>query len=503
MAERPPGHTASPAVKDLVRAICFQPTTAPVPIEAFITSFPRYLSPDSLFRLLCREARSQADKPAGCLRLFLSWVRLRARSDFRRGSNRLRRLLDFITELSTRKDLVALVPRINELKLALLRGLRPQIRFKVNITPTTEPASAPALFSYPPAAIAEQLTHVDHGFFSAVPLEDFLEKRWTNKERRSKLRDLIERSNRMSDWVATYILVQTTNAGQTKAAERFLEVAEWCLANGNFYAVSGIISGFSQWAISRLTRMWRIKGTHKVLHTHCTSALSEDKNFASYRAQLNERMREHKACVPHVAVFLRDLIFIEDGNADFVDGVPNAKKIQMIGTIVEQIYHLQQLPYEAPKLPDGTDPIAALMLNRRLARLPSRTIDWIEQRSRELRPMISAADSSDNVAAKGTPREPSRTDTPDNSNNSSTDDGIAIEDFEVSDTSSTSTSAEQSSKQTEQSSKQGDSYVRRNESDQTLRRRAEAEHPSPDSVRRADTLKRREQDLSRLRQAQP
>lgn len=420
-------------VKELVRSIVYVPSAAAVPADAFISSFPRYLSPESLFRLLNREARTHTDKASGCLRLLLSWVRLRARTDFRRGSRRLRQLLDLMADLSTRKDVGTIVqPRVNEIKLALLRGLRSSRPHSTSIPTirTKEVAAGPPLFSYPPAVIAEQLTHVDHALFAAVPLEEFLEKRWEDKTRRSRVRELIERSNRMSEWVATYILVQGSNAAQTKAAERFLEVASWCLTNGNYYAVSGITGGFALWAVSRLTRMWRIKHSHKILHLHCTAALSEDKNYAAYRAQLSERMHDHAPCVPHIAVFLRDLTFIEDGNADFIDGAPNSKKIGMIGAIIEQIHRLQQLAYAPPKSVAADDPIAPALLARRLTRLPSRPTEWLEQRSKDLRPMLSATDSETSLTTR---TNTERSDTPDGS---STDEGLALDDFEVSESSS-------------------------------------------------------------------
>jgi hypothetical protein len=170
-----------------------------------------------------------------------------------------------------------LVPRINEIKLALLSVLRRRLP-----SPPSNPNSVASLFSFASAQIAAQLTRVDHAAFAAVPLDDFLEKRWESQSANCQLRQLIERSNNMSDWVASCVLVQPTNVAQARAAERFLEIAHHCMQFGNYLAVSGIMAGFAQWSMSRLTRLWQIRQPYKVLHQHMSTTMSSDKNYAMY-----------------------------------------------------------------------------------------------------------------------------------------------------------------------------------------------------------------------------
>ena len=143
----------------------------------------------------------------------------------------------------------------------------------------------------------QQLARVDHAAFAAIPLEDFLEKRWENQGRRCKLRELTKRSNNLSDWIASYVLVQQSVALQTRAAEGFLEIAHHCMELGDYFAVASIIAGFAQWSMSRLTRLWPIRQKHKVIHQRMNSMMSGDKNYATYVNRLRWFIHFANSCM--------------------------------------------------------------------------------------------------------------------------------------------------------------------------------------------------------------
>ena len=109
----------------------------------------------------------------------------------------------------------------------------------------------------------------------------------------------------------------------------------------------------------------------------------------SYRPQIAEHVAQRKPCVPHVAVFLRDLTFIEDGNLDWgADSLPNQKKIGMVGALIAQIHRLQYVTY-----PEDEERHNAALAHK-LTVLPRRSLDWLEKRSKELRPMAADSESS-------------------------------------------------------------------------------------------------------------
>lgn len=459
------------AVQELVMSLSgatssTTPTAGFTP-EALICSYPRFVPPDTMMRIMKRVLVSETngDKSIGLLRILSVWVKLRGEKDFRRGSTRLESLVALMDRVAARApklgldgngDTHPLLLAINRVKLGLIAALgnclyspssssspsfpstsgssisvapgspmphrtaslpaisksdsaalvvsargsppipsdRSPLAFKRN--PIAARATALKLFSFTPTQIAEELTRVDHELFSAIPLEEFLEKRWEDKTRPSKLRDFIERSNNLSDWVASHILVQTTLSAQTHVVQLFIEVCKWCEAMGNFYSCSGIFGGFNKWCTSRLTKTWKIKHSHKLLHAHVHLVISEEKNYSNYRTRLAEKLRNAKPCVPHVAVFLRDLTFVEDGNLDFVNGEPNVKKISLIGDIVEQIRSLQVTRFSLDDR--ATDPFLA----HRLRTLPRRDEAWLEKRSLELRPMASNGAEDTSFASAST-----------------------------------------------------------------------------------------------------
>lgn len=204
---------------------------------------------------------------------------------------------------------------------------------------------------------------------------------------------MIERSNNISDWVASHILVQSTLAAQSNVVELFLEIGKWCESLGNYFACSGIFGGFSKWCISRLTKTWKVKHSHKLLHAHLHHVISEEKNYAMYRGMLAERLHNGKPCVPHLGVFLRDLTFVEDGNPDFTnDGTPNLNKITLIGDIIAQIKTLQSVRFSNKNRNED------VFLLSRLWTLPRRDDAWLEKRSTELRPMMVPAGTTEDTS---------------------------------------------------------------------------------------------------------
>lgn len=53
-------------------------------------------------------------------------------------------------------------------------------------------------------------------------------------------------------------------------------------------------------------------------------------------------------------VFLRDLTFIEDGNADKIGKHANFEKINLLGNIIREVQAFQKIPYSLKKQPNIT-----------------------------------------------------------------------------------------------------------------------------------------------------
>src|SRR5690349_18661050 len=66
-------------------------------------------------------------------------------------------------------------------------------------------------------------------------------------------------------------------------------------------------------------------------------------NYKNYRKNLDEITG---TCLPYLGVYLRDLLFIEEGNPDRMEnGMVHFQKMTMVGSIITRIQTFQMLPY--------------------------------------------------------------------------------------------------------------------------------------------------------------
>jgi son of sevenless-like protein len=57
-------------------------------------------------------------------------------------------------------------------------------------------------------------------------------------------------------------------------------------------------------------------------------------------------------CVPFLGVFLTDLVFIEEGNKDMLNGLINFDKRRKVAYVIREIQQYQQTPYCLMAVPE-------------------------------------------------------------------------------------------------------------------------------------------------------
>ncbi len=105
-----------------------------------------------------------------------------------------------------------------------------------------------------------------------------------------------------------------------------------------------IISGLQNSSIHRLRQLWTsLDKQHQKTYDQLQAVVSRDQSYKALRAQLHSL---DPPCVPYLGVYLTDLIFIEDGNPDFVQGgLINFVKCQFVSQVIREIRQYQDVPY--------------------------------------------------------------------------------------------------------------------------------------------------------------
>jgi hypothetical protein len=107
-----------------------------------------------------------------------------------------------------------------------------------------------------------------------------------------------------------------------------------------------VISALSNSSISRLRKLWdSLSDKYHEIHQRLEDVMKPTSNFKVYREAISVKPKEMPV-VPYLAVYLRDITFVCDGNPDRTsDGLVNFEKIQLLGSRIQEVQASTSTPY--------------------------------------------------------------------------------------------------------------------------------------------------------------
>lgn len=89
----------------------------------------------------------------------------------------------------------------------------------------------------------------------------------------------------------------------------------------NFTGLMEIIGGLGATSVNRLKKAWKGVSRNKMkTWDRLREYMSPQKAFANYRACIRTA---HAPLIPYLGVYMQDMVFIEDGNPDFLKDQPD------------------------------------------------------------------------------------------------------------------------------------------------------------------------------------
>lgn len=199
--------------------------------------------------------------------------------------------------------------------------------------------------------MARQLTIMDFKLYSAIKPIECLDKAWSSQEDdqvADNIRASIEYCNQVTSWVSDVILSQHDIKKRSVLIKYWVQVAEKCRILNNFNTCMAILSAFDNSSVGRLKRTWEVVGarTNQTLQ-HIRKLMGANRNFTEYRAIIHSI---NPPCIPFLGIYLQDLTFIEDGNAnelktskELINFAKRAKTAEVIREIQQYQSSLYQL----------------------------------------------------------------------------------------------------------------------------------------------------------------
>lgn len=262
----------------------------------------------------------------------------------------LEQLQEFLNNtVAPRAELLAL-----KLKRAIERKLNESAQNFVLAAATGESkivraSDAPvSILDFHPRDIAMQLTLLDFEVFSRIEPKELLGKSWAQAESKERLAPniiaLTNRFNKLCNWVATVIVSENNLRKRASILEHLIRIASKLDELNNFFGVMAVLAGLSQNSVYRLHKTWeRLPRSRQVIVENLREMMNREANCKKYRLALHSR---NPPLVPHLAIYLADLTFLEDGNPDLLSNEQiNWVKRCRIAEVLREIHQYQQLPY--------------------------------------------------------------------------------------------------------------------------------------------------------------
>lgn len=195
--------------------------------------------------------------------------------------------------------------------------------------------------------VAEQLTLLDLEIFRKIQHFELLGQAWSKPKLQTlaiNVTELITRPNKISFWVATCILLQQKLKDRVKTVTSFIQIAQKLDELKSYNTMMGVLAGLNSSAISRLHQTnAQIDKRVKTIFEELNAKVNPEKAFKNLRDIM---MFCGRPCLPYIGIYLTDLTFIDEGNADTVnvDGVdvPNFPKQQMVSQAINNLTQFQQ-----------------------------------------------------------------------------------------------------------------------------------------------------------------
>ncbi|PRP82499.1 hypothetical protein PROFUN_10069 [Planoprotostelium fungivorum] len=256
---------------------------------------------------------------------------------------------------------------------AMATGLKKTIGDSMNIqeTVTVNPPppnmrilSSMTFYSIDEMDVAKYLTLQASAIFIRLKPVELYNQKW-NSEKTKHLSpnvvQLIDMFNHISRAVASIIVSEEKLRKRTKLMQILMKISRNLSTLRNYHVSMAFISGMSNAAITRLkwTKEKISRGakqmfdaaeqevTRKSYNQTDLQQMSLSGSYRNYRQAINTT---DQPCIPYLGVHLQDLLFIEEGNPDTLNGLINWRKRDYIADVVKQFQRLQSNTHTFPEL---------------------------------------------------------------------------------------------------------------------------------------------------------
>lgn len=330
--------------KKLFKAFASSPTSerALEVTRILVLTYRYHATPQTFVEVLSNFYNTSKKKGRGKLvqSVLTEWVRVESQRTLKRAG-----VIDDILELLGK---CAGALEVNKIKLQLLKAQKKQPQV-LNIDGSNFDVLR-LIADHKPRVLAKHMTAIDWEFFSGIEVKEIVFRAWQGDQRHARaptLSKLAERFDRVSFWIATCILSQETDKDRCAVIKYFIRVMGALHSMRNFNSLMMCLSGLNMSVVQRLKASWEgIKARDRATFDEIDELMTPVSNMGRYREALTALEAEGEPVIPYVAMYLRDVTYVFDGNPDFIgEGKKleiNFEKMQLLSVQLGRLKNYQQ-----------------------------------------------------------------------------------------------------------------------------------------------------------------
>ncbi|KAI9334710.1 ras guanine nucleotide exchange factor domain-containing protein [Obelidium mucronatum] len=225
-----------------------------------------------------------------------------------------------------------------------------------------------------PEVLSHQICIHNFKLFKNIHPIEFLHQIWgSDREMTPYLNFFIDRFDKESYWVATEIVMQKDLKKRIKILANFILTTKACQEANNFFSLFSLMSGLGLSPVSRLKKTWEgLPEKAKTAYEELEKIIDPSRNMKNYRDLLAKAV---PPIVPFLPIYLKDLTFMNDGNAKMVEGMINFEKLRMMGNRVKDIVSLVAVEYKGDAQPHIQNYIAKPPVEKNMAKLKEMSLE--------------------------------------------------------------------------------------------------------------------------------
>ena len=172
------------------------------------------------------------------------------------------------------------------------------------------------ILKYNSAYIASELARVNYSFFSKIKIKEFLKGAFNRKDKNKispYICQIIERFNRISNWVIEEILAYDHAVQRSIIVRKFIHICKALKKIGDFDDCLSILTGLTNYNINKLYKTWEhVPPDDMASFRTLKKMLSFEGNWKNLRKEIDKRIEEKLFFIPYLGFYTKRMLYLEE-----------------------------------------------------------------------------------------------------------------------------------------------------------------------------------------------